>query len=219
MCGRYYIAYDEEDERLKAILRELNHGILPVGCEAKRSGEVFPTDIVPVIVKAEGGSAVRPMRWGFPRVGGGGVVINSRSEKADVTPMFQKAVRERRCLVPMTGFFEWRRTPSGAKTKEKFFFQTEAARQSHRLMYAAGVYGEFNGGFQNGGYDGFAILAQPADEQMSPYHSRMPVLLEAEASKKAWLFAPPLTPYDGLRSLFAPPKLTAEPVEPGSPKL
>ena len=206
MCGRYYIAYDEEDERLKLILRELNHGI-PTN-QAFAPGEIFPTNLAPVVVrKDDGGSAVRGMRWGFPRVGGGGVVINSRSEKAHVTPMFQKAVRERRCLVPMTGFFEWRRTPGGTKTKEKYAFQTLAAREKHTPMYLAGVYGQFLGGFADGGFDGFAILTQAADEQMAPYHDRMPVIVEGEEKKKALLFAPADTPYEALRGLFAPPTL------------
>lgn len=206
MCGRYYIAYDEEDERLKLILRELNHGISPA-MGAFNPGEIFPTNLAPVIVRSDGGSAVRPMRWGFPRTGGGGVVINSRSEKADVTPMFRKAVRERRCLVPVTGFYEWRRTPSGGKTKDKFAFQAYSAREAHRPTYLAGLYGEFLGGFQGGGYDGFAILTQAADGQMSPYHDRMPVILERDEARKAWLFAPSDTPYDSLRGLFTPPRL------------
>lgn len=210
MCGRYYIAYDEEDERLNAILRELNHGIQP---GAFTMGEVYPGSLAPVILKAEQGSAVRLMKWGFPRVGGGGLVINSRSEKADYTPMFQRAVRERRCLVPMTGFFEWRRTPSGGKTKEKYAFQTAAAKGAHQLMYLAGVYGQFSGGFDAGGYDGFAILTQPADAQVSPYHDRMPVILEDDAVKKAWLFAPADFPYGELRRQFEPPSLLIEPAK------
>jgi putative SOS response-associated peptidase YedK len=82
------------------------------------------------------------MKWGFPRTGGGGLVINSRSEKADVTPMFQKAARERRCLVPASHFFEWRRV-SGRKTKDKFAFRPDTEEP---LMYMAGFYGQFLGG-------------------------------------------------------------------------
>ena len=93
--------------------------------------------------------------------------------------MFQRAVRERRCLVPVSGFYEWRRTPSGGKTKEKFAFQSQGGVDKG-LMYLAGVYGEFPGGF-----DGFAILTREADEQMRPYHDRMPVILDDESVKKA----------------------------------
>ena len=80
-------------------------------------------------------------------------------------------------------------------------------------MYLAGVYGEFLGGFAGGGFDGFAILTQDADEQMSPYHSRMPVIMDDENLKKLWLFAPPQVPYAELRRQFELPKLYARQVE------
>ena len=121
--------------------------------------------------------------------------------------MFQRAVRERRCLVPMTGFYEWRRTPSGGKTGEKYAFLEAAAQAVHRPMYLAGVYGQFSGGFEAGGFDGFAVLTQPADQQMRPYHERMPVILSQNEDKKAWLFAPADFPYAELRRHFTPPAL------------
>jgi hypothetical protein len=106
MCGRYYIG-PEAGEKLQF-----------------QPGEVFPGQRAPVILRGDAGESIARMKWGFPRIGGGGLVINSRSEKADVTNMFRRAVRERRCLVPMTGFYEWRRSPSGAKSKEKFVQDT-----------------------------------------------------------------------------------------------
>lgn len=212
MCGRYFLKEDElENRRLLAILKELLDSGHPMASKV-HLGEIFPTEIAPVIVPKEGGVTVRPMRWGFPRGGGHGTVINSRSEKADYTPMFQRAVRERRCLIPMSGFYEWRRTPSGGKTKEKFAFRSQGALDKG-MMYLAGVYGEFLGGFQGGGFDGFAILTREADGQMSPYHSRMPVILDSEPLKKLWLFAPPEVPYQELRRQFETPALFVERAE------
>ncbi len=206
MCGRFYIAAEDNDEEIARILKEMNRET-PQAQEV-RSGEIFPSQIAPVIVAQPGGWAVRPMKWGFPRAGGGGLVINSRSEKADVTPMFSKAVRERRCLIPMSGFFEWRRTPAGSKTKEKFAFTLA----SGKTMYLAGVYGLFGGGFEAGGYDGFAILTQDADGQMSQYHHRMPVILDDRKLRQNWLFAPPQVSYADLRTHFAAPALRIEQV-------
>jgi putative SOS response-associated peptidase YedK len=201
MCGRYYIDNEEENIKVRAILAELTKRSLPMHDQV-RLGEIFPSQIAPVIVRESGyGATVRPMKWGFPRIGGGGLVINSRSEKADVTPMFQKAARERRCLVPASHFFEWRRT-DGRKTTEKFAFRPESEGQ---MMYMAGFYGEFLGGFEGGGFDGFAILTRQADEQMAPYHDRMPVILTDEDLKKAWLNQE--LPYADLRQAFEPPKL------------
>lgn len=201
MCGRYYIDNEEENIKVRAILKELEKRRLPM-CDSVRIGEIFPSQVAPVIVREQDyGVTVRPMKWGFPRTGGGGLVINSRSEKADVTPMFQKAARERRCLIPASCFFEWRRN-AGRKTKDKFAFRPDTEES---LMYMAGFYGQFLGGFAGGGYDGFAILTRQADAQMSPYHDRMPVILEDENLKKAWLNHD--IPYADLRPAFEPPAL------------
>ena len=208
MCGRYFFdEQEQENRRLTAIVR----GLLASGDERAQQvqwGEVFPSQMAPVILLQEGQCVVRPMRWGFLRGNGTNIVINSRSEKADYTPMFQKAVRERRCLIPMSGFYEWRRTPSGGKTKEKFAFRSQGALDKG-VMYLAGVYGTFKGGFANGGFDGFAILTQEADAQMRPYHERMPVILDSEALKKLWLYAPPQMPFAEIRRQFETPVLCA----------
>lgn len=208
MCGRYYIEDNEQElsQKLCAIIAEMQRTNPELSAKA-HLGEIFPSEIAPVIVAGEGGCTVRPMKWGFPRAGGGGLVINSRSEKCDYTPMFQKAVRERRCLIPMSGFYEWRRSPSGGKTKDKYAFTLTEARDGE-IMYLAGLYGEFIGGFEGGGFDGFAILTQEADDQMAPYHQRMPVIMREEAAKRAWLFAPPTIPYTELKRQFHNPRLT-----------
>ena len=208
MCGRYYIAAEDNDEEIARIIAILNKD--PVAAAQVHHGEIFPSQMAPVIVNTPEGWTVKAMKWGFPRAGGGGLVINSRSEKADVTPMFSKAVRERRCLVPMSGFYEWRRTASGAKTKEKFAFSLV---DSH-AMFLAGVYGCFGGGAAAGGYDGFAILTQDADEQMKPYHHRMPVILDSREARHTWLFSPPQISYRDLRACFHPPSLSIHPVSP-----
>ena len=102
MCGRYFLA-QEQNERLMNILAGMD-GHPMAGLV--QLGEVFPSQMAPVIVAESGEAKVRPMRWGFPFGSGGKVVINSRSEKSDYTPMFQKAVRERRCLIPVSGYYE-----------------------------------------------------------------------------------------------------------------
>ncbi len=209
MCGRCFIDIDADNPKLRAIFAELAKRRLPM-YDQVHAGEAFPSQIMPVILMEEAAEyTVRPMKWGFPRVGGG-FVINSRSEKADVTPMFQKAVRERRCLVPMSGFYEWRRR-NGKKTKDKFAFRLQDAPKGE-LMYLAGVYGQFLGGFKGDGYDGFAVMTRAADAQVAPYHDRMPVILTDESLKKAWLN--PAVPFAELRAAFETPRLTVQPVEP-----
>ena len=95
MCGRYYIDTEEENIKTRAILAELEKRRLPMTDQVK-GGEIAPSQIAPVILREpETGVTVRPMRWGFPR--GKGLVINSRSERADSVPMFSEAAGSRRC--------------------------------------------------------------------------------------------------------------------------
>lgn len=207
MCGRYYIAQEDNDEEIARIIAILNQD--PEQAAQVRYGEIFPSQMAPVIVNTPDGWRVKAMKWGFPHLGTGGLVINSRSEKADVTPMFRRSVREKRCLVPMSSFFEWRRNANGSKTGEKFSFAVADAG----AMFLAGVYDSFGGGTQDGGYDSFAILTQAADEQMQPYHHRMPVILATRQARHSWLFASPKTSYSELRTLFHPPALTVRPAD------
>ncbi|MFH1879605.1 MAG: SOS response-associated peptidase, partial [Bacillota bacterium] len=72
MCGRYYIDNEEENYKVRAILAELDKRRLPM-FDQVRIGEIFPSQVAPVIVREpEDGITVRPMKWGFPRTGGGG---------------------------------------------------------------------------------------------------------------------------------------------------
>ncbi len=202
MCGRYYIAQEDNDEEIARIIAILNKDVALAG--QIHPGEIFPSQMAPVIAMSPEGWTVKPMKWGFPRAGGSGLVINSRSEKADVTPMFQTAVREGRCLVPMSGFYEWQRTPDGKKAGEKFAF---SLADGH-AMFLAGICSRSDGETEH-----FAVLTQQADEQMRPYHHRMPVILASRQARHRWLFAPPETGYGELRSMFHAPKLIIRPAD------
>jgi putative SOS response-associated peptidase YedK len=204
MCGRYYIAQEDNDEEIARILAGMNRD-LP-GVSEMKMGEIFPSQIAPVIVNTPSGWAVKPMRWGFPSQRSNGLVINCRSEKADVTPMFSRAVQQGRCLIPMTGFFEWQHT-AGGKKGQKYRF-TLAGKQS---MFLAGICA---GGAEAYGECGvFSILTQAADAQMSPFHHRMPVILGTRQARHGWLFSPPQTDYRQLRQLFTVPGLSVSPAE------
>jgi putative SOS response-associated peptidase YedK len=58
------------------------------------------------------------LRWGLipswaDDPGLGSCMINARSEPASEKPSFRRAFRERRCLIPADGFYEWQRTDNG----------------------------------------------------------------------------------------------------------
>lgn len=140
---------------------------------------ICPTQQVAVVTN-EGGRRYRPMRWGFLPVwyktpSDGPLLINARSETVAEKPAFRKAVRERRCLVPVTGFFEWHRA-DGEKIPH-FFQRADAAP-----LVMAGLW-------QDWGEDGlptFAVLTTEANALMAPIHHRIPVILEQKDWGK-WL--------------------------------
>lgn len=176
MCGRYNVDTEAEGIQIKMLIDEINHQYGYSEDVAKmRLGEIFPTNIAPVIV-ADGPAL---MRWGFPKWDGKGVVINARSETAHEKNMFRKSLLERRCVIPTTGFYEWRH--EGGKSKEKYLFQWPDSP----LLYLAGIYNEFAepDGTKKAHY---VILTTNANESMSPYHDRMPVLIHAD-ERNDWI--------------------------------
>jgi len=157
MCGRY-TGYVDECEELKTIYTEAVRRYPGVKFH---SGEIFPTNTVPLMTGQKGELAPVPGTWGYPGYNGKGVIINARAETAGVKPTFADSLRYRRCVVPTTGYFEW----SGEK--RKFLF-----RQSGKtILYLAGLYREYADGVR------FVILTTAANVSTADVHPRMPVVL------------------------------------------
>lgn len=126
-----------------------------------------------------------PMRWGLvpawvkdshatPRP------INARAENAADKPMFRQAFRQRRCLVPADGFYEWQPGAKG-QAKTPLLFQ----RRDRAPFAMAGLWESWRGP------DGqelltFAILTTLANDLVRPVHDRMPVIL-APDDEAPWL--------------------------------
>ena len=109
MCGRYYVEIDEDE--LREIGAEADRlanafpGGIPGEIPLKLHGEMFPTNVVPV---QTGRSRYVPMKWGFVSYDKK-TIINARSETALQKPMFKKPMLENRCLIPASGYYEWKR--------------------------------------------------------------------------------------------------------------
>jgi putative SOS response-associated peptidase YedK len=156
MCGRYYIEIDEQE--LGEIVADAEKSAAGRGAQPFRGGEIFPGVIAPVLA----GTGAGFMAWGFPGVAGGRPLINARSETAAATRTFRDAWRERRCLVPASGYFEWK--PIDSRRKEKYAFTLP----SRETLYMAGIYSPSGR---------FAILTREAAPALAAIHSRMPVII------------------------------------------
>jgi putative SOS response-associated peptidase YedK len=63
--------------------------------------------------------------------------FNARAETVETKPVFRDAFKRSRCLIPMSGYYEWQDTPNG---KQPWYF---TARDGSPLLTAAGLWGEW----------------------------------------------------------------------------
>lgn len=143
---------------------------------------VCPTNQVHVVSAGKSGRALAPMRWGFlphwyKAPNGGPLLINARAETLAEKPAFKAACRERRCLIVASGFYEWTKTPDGARLP----WYIRAADEKPLA---------FAGLWQTWGKEEpirtCAIVTTAANAAMSSIHHRMPVVL-AQADWPLWL--------------------------------
>lgn len=204
MCGRYFIDDDETISEMRRIFREIDVkynseaaavSSLPNDLKPSNStpalrspllnkaplktGEIFPTDIVPVLRNEHREVAPVLMSWGFPKWQASGVIINARSETAAEKKMFSSSLLARRCLVPTNGFYEWNH--ESGRAKEKYLLRTPC----DPMLYLAGLYAGFR---KPDGllYDAFVILTIDANPSVRQLHDRMPLIVERE-DRDRWL--------------------------------
>ncbi len=157
MCGRYYIDEDVEKE-IYRIVQEIDLNRKPV-----RIGEIYPSQMAPVIYGREERLWGGEMKWGLTGRDGR-LLINARAETALERPTFSESIRQRRCVIPAKHFYEWN------KDKQKVTFGSR-----HRgILYMAGFYQMQEGGPH------FIILTTAANDSVRPVHERMPLILEKE---------------------------------------
>ena len=179
MCGRYQIEA-ETDNDMDEILDEINERYKDIP-ETAKTGEVCPTDIAPVLIRGNNKPQAVLMKWGFPKWQGDGVIINARAETVQDKLAFRPSLESRRCVIPATGFFEWRQEQG--KKKTKYLFRLPETK----MLYLAGLYNVFRDGSRS--YDAYVILTAEANSSMSPYHDRMPLVLLPD-DKCRWLTDP-----------------------------
>ena len=172
MCGRYLVEIDD-NELLDIIKAAENNSRSDSACPVFSGGEVFPGSYAPVVIP---GGEPQFMVWGFPSLmPGKRPHINSRSETAASAKTFSEAMALRRCLVPASGYYEWKTI--GKKHKEKYVF----TMPDSGLMYMAGIFSIDKK---------FAILTRAAAPALLGIHDRMPVIL-TKALTSAWLAESP----------------------------
>ena len=174
MCGRYsFVPGKNFDERFSV---EVQHEPL------QTSFNVAPGSTMPVVVR-NSPNRVEVMKWGLipfwakdPRISY--KTINARAETVATAPSFREAFKSRRCLVPASGFFEWKQTGSG---KIPYFIQLKDTD----LFAFAGLYERWKDA-EGRELRTYTVITTTPNALMQPIHNRMPVILHRE-DEAAWL--------------------------------
>lgn len=171
MCGRYELT----DAKLESKFRAYSKGF-----DFHPNYNVAPTQIMPVVTAGDGGRQLELMKWGIPRMIGPDKVkeiINTRSDKA-FERFWGNTVLHKRCLVPATGFFEWKTTDEG---KQPFYIHPT----DQKLFAFAGIWSEWTTK-EGDKLKTYSIMTTEPNKVMQDIHNRMPVILHEE-EYEAWL--------------------------------
>jgi len=196
MCGRFSLTSPIEGLRALFGFDELPN--------LQPRYNIAPTQDIAVVRNREGaGREFVSMRWGLvpswaKAVAGGPPLINARAETVADKPSFRSAFKNRRCLIPADGFYEWQKQEGGAKQPYRIALSDEAP------FAFAGIW-ERRLDTRGEALESCAIVTTDASPQIASIHHRMPVILSPEHFGD-WLAAPDadlLRPYGGLLRAYA----------------
>lgn len=195
MCGRYTLTKKQlrfasrfSKEELQIFLKERYN--------------IAPTQNVPVIHIIAGKLITEEIRWGLQPTWSKAPIINAQCETILQKPTFRQSILQRRCLMPADGFYEWRgKTPYQftLPDREQFYFAAITdtwTRPDQPPIQCC------------------CIITKAANEVVSQFHKRMPVIL-AKDDLDPWL--DPQTPPDRLTQIFHRAIATTLRAEPTTP--
>ena len=179
MCGRINVA---DNDGIRVLLESM--GMVTWSGRDPRFN-VAPTQTLDVVqLDGELLSAV-PMHWGFslPMRGKSGKMIvkniqNTRSDKVWSSALWKRHIAEHRVLVPVNGFYEWKR--NNRKLVAAFYISPA----SSQAMFFAGIYRPAR---EASTKPEVSIITTDANASMSAVHDRMPVILSSKNQVMAWL--------------------------------
>ena len=145
---------------------------------------VAPSQLIAVIgARAGGGRGLAMFSWGLiphwaadPK---GPRPVNAKAETIAEKPAFRDSFRERRCLIPADGFYEWRSTPEGKKP-------LHYRLKSGEPFAMAGIWDVWRGPTEK--LFTSTIITTTPNSLVEPIHNRMPVILP-ESAWERWLDA------------------------------
>ena len=166
MCGRYYLEISKENMSFVSNIDSY---------EFKTNYNISPQSIVPAIINNE----LINTKWGYfpswlkeqdnPRP-----LFNSRYESLLEKKTFTSAFRNNRCLIPLSGWYEWR---TENELRQPYFFYNKENIQ----IFTAGLFWRrSNGDIET------SIITREAVPPLDTIHNRSPLILNS-SHIESWL--------------------------------
>ncbi|MBO6755344.1 MAG: SOS response-associated peptidase [Roseibium sp.] len=175
MCGRFSLTASPDD--VKALFDYIELPNFP------QRYNIAPTQPIATVRMDQGVRHFQLVRWGLipswvKDPASFTLLINARGETAAEKPSFRAAMRHHRCLIPASGFYEWRRTPAG---KQPYWI----APADGGVVAFAGLWDTWSDA-DGGDIDTGAIVTTAANKKIADIHHRMPAIVMPEAFE-TWL--------------------------------
>jgi len=190
MCGRYSLAcIDDLCGRFRVIDPTIGF---------RSHFNIAPGSTNPVITMHERVEAVM-MQWGLVPHWAKDIKathrpINARAESLGEKPMFRDLLKSKRCLVPASGFFEWK-----LERGHKIPFYVHL--KDDPVFAFAGLYDTWSNP-AGATLSTYTIITTAPNSLMAPIHDRMPVILQSEDERR-WITPGPLK-VEELHRIFMP---------------
>jgi putative SOS response-associated peptidase YedK len=167
MCGRYTAFWDTSDFQK----------IFDVQAPLFESWNIAPTTYAPIVWQPRGSRETLDARWGLiPKwvkkpVDFSANLFNARAETVSEMKSFKRPFQSQRCLVPASGFYEWKKLEG---SKQPYFIHHEDGEP----LAFAGLYDHWRN--EDSEIYSYTILTTSPNEVMADLHDRMPVILEPD---------------------------------------
>ncbi len=196
MCGRFTL---DIDERFYPRFRLSGNVINQLSDWQARYNIAPSQNSIVILPDSLEGNSAEQMRWGLVPFWSkdtqiGNKMINAKAETLLEKPSFRNAVKSKRCIVPVNGFYEWKEESVG---KQPHYLYSE----SEKYLALAGLYEIWTDPTTNKELHTFTIVTTQPNKSMVDIHDRMPLILDESDIESAWLN--PETKLENIQKILA----------------
>jgi putative SOS response-associated peptidase YedK len=172
MCGRFTNSAKKEEIQNEFEVSISNKTLKP-------RYNIAPSQMIDVVLEEKENRILTQLKWGLVPSWAkdadiGNRMINARAETLAEKPSFRDAFQKRRCIIPVSGFYEWKKSTKGAKQPFYFYLNEK------EVFGLAGLYENWLDKQTGELLETCTIITTEANEVLKPVHDRMPVILKSE---------------------------------------